>query len=143
VLLNNPELIEAEVETLRKSLRLNDEAELLMMISTATDEMIRLVTMHPEVWFVDVTHGTNRQQRDLFMLAIRTLFLEISRTALACKTAHNIKKLSSLLTNHWKSLFGTWDMMNEVEGIQGAGSQIVTYVTLVTLRSNQCYYEIM
>jgi len=65
VLLNNPELIEAEVETLRKSLRLNDEAELLMMISIATDEMIRLVTMHPEVWFMDVTHGTNRQQRDL------------------------------------------------------------------------------
>jgi hypothetical protein len=32
VLLNNPELIEAEVETLRKSLRLNDESELLMMI---------------------------------------------------------------------------------------------------------------
>jgi hypothetical protein len=72
VLLNNPELIEAEVETLRKSLRLNDEAELLMMISIATDEMIRLVTMHPEVWFMDVTHGTNRQRRDLFMLAIRT-----------------------------------------------------------------------
>ena len=72
VLLNNPELIDAEVETLRKSLRLNDESELLMMISIATDEMIRLVTMHPEVWFMDVTHGTNRQRRDLFMLAIRT-----------------------------------------------------------------------
>jgi hypothetical protein len=43
VLLNNPDLIEAEVETLRKSLRLNDEAELLMMISIATDETIRLV----------------------------------------------------------------------------------------------------
>ena len=27
VLLNNPELIDAEVETLRKSLRLNDESE--------------------------------------------------------------------------------------------------------------------
>ena len=62
VLLNNPELIEVEVETLQKSLRLNDEAELLMMISIATDEMIRLVTMHPEVWFMDVTHGTNRTE---------------------------------------------------------------------------------
>ena len=72
VLLNNPELIEAEVEKLWKLLRLNDEAELLMMISIAIDKMIRFVTMHPEVWFMDVTHGTNRQRRDLFMLAIRT-----------------------------------------------------------------------
>ena len=66
------EHIDAEVETLRKTLRLNDESELLMMISIVTDEMIRLVTMHPEVWFMDVTHGTNRQRRDLFMLVIRT-----------------------------------------------------------------------
>jgi hypothetical protein len=73
VLLNNPELIEAEVEKLWELLRLNDEAELLMMISIATNKMIRLITMHPEVRFMDVTHGTNRQRRDLFMLAIRTL----------------------------------------------------------------------
>ena len=41
------------------------------MVSLATDGTIRLVSMHPEVWFMDVTGGTNRQNRDLFMMAIR------------------------------------------------------------------------
>ena len=36
-----------------------------------TDEMIRQVMMHPEVWFCDVTGGTNRQNRDFFIMAIR------------------------------------------------------------------------
>ena len=31
-----------------------------------------LTAFNSKDWFMDVTHGTNRQQRDLFMLAIRT-----------------------------------------------------------------------
>ena len=34
--------------------------------------MIKLVAMHPEVWFMDVTSSVNKQKSDLFMLAIRT-----------------------------------------------------------------------
>jgi hypothetical protein len=70
--LNNPELIKAQVKKLQNLVRFNDEAELLMMISIAIDKMIRLITIHPDVWFMDVTHGTNSQWRDLSMLAIKT-----------------------------------------------------------------------
>ena len=66
-----PEKIEEEMQTLRNNLRLSSDKKLLLMVSLATDEMIRLVSMHPEVWFMDVTGGTNRQNRDLFMMAIR------------------------------------------------------------------------
>ena len=66
-----PELIEREMLDLRKSLRMSSENRMLLLLSLATDDMIRLVTMHPEVWYMDVTGGTNRQKRDLFMMAIR------------------------------------------------------------------------
>ncbi len=35
------------------------------------DSIIHQVTMHPEIWFCDVLVGTNRQKRDLFVMAIR------------------------------------------------------------------------
>jgi len=69
--LETPELIEKEIAELRKSLKLPNE-KLLMLVSLATDDMVRLVAMHPEVYFMDVTPGTNRQRRDLFLMAIRT-----------------------------------------------------------------------
>ena len=65
-----PELIEKEIMEIRKQLRLSKNAKLLMIVSIAIDDMVRLVSMHPEVWFMDVTGGTNLQNRDLFMLAI-------------------------------------------------------------------------
>ncbi len=36
---------------------LNDKSQMLVMISRATDEMIRLVAMYPDVWFIDTTAG--------------------------------------------------------------------------------------
>ena len=54
-----PELIEREILNLRKSLRMTGENRMLLLLSLATDDMIRLVTMHPEVWYMDVTGGTN------------------------------------------------------------------------------------
>ena len=66
-----PEKIEEEMQTLRNNLRLSSDKKLLLMVSLATDEMIRLVSMHPEVWFMDVTRGANHQNRDIFMMAIR------------------------------------------------------------------------
>ena len=50
-----PELIEREMLDLRKSLRMSSENRMLLLLSLATDDMIRLVTMHPEVWYMDVT----------------------------------------------------------------------------------------
>ena len=52
-----PEQIEEEVAGLRKDFMLNDKCKMLVLVSMATDEMIRLVSMYPEVWFMDTTAG--------------------------------------------------------------------------------------
>ena len=52
-----PEQIEEEVAGLRKYFLLNDKCKMLVLVSMATDEMIRLVSMYPEVWFMDTTAG--------------------------------------------------------------------------------------
>ena len=49
--------IQADLECLREDYIVNKKAKLLVMVSMATDEMIRLVTMYPEVWFMDTTAG--------------------------------------------------------------------------------------
>jgi hypothetical protein len=48
------------------------DSTVLLLVSICTDAMIKLVAMHPEVWFMDVTASVNKQKSDLFMLAIRT-----------------------------------------------------------------------
>jgi hypothetical protein len=45
------------LERLRDDYTLNEKSQMLVMISMATDEMIRLVAMYPDVWFVDTTAG--------------------------------------------------------------------------------------
>jgi hypothetical protein len=45
------------LESMRKDFILNDKAQMLVMISMATDEMIQMVAMYPEVWFMDTTAG--------------------------------------------------------------------------------------
>lgn len=70
--LNCPQLLKDKVEELRRNLRLPQQSKMLLLLSCATDEMIRLVSMHPEVWFMDVTFGTNFQKRGLFVAAVRT-----------------------------------------------------------------------
>ena len=42
---------------MRKDFILNDMSQMLVMISMATDEMIQMVAMYPEVWFMDTTAG--------------------------------------------------------------------------------------
>jgi hypothetical protein len=49
--------IQADLEQLREDYILNKKSQMLVMISMATDEMIRLVVMYPDVWFVDTTAG--------------------------------------------------------------------------------------
>ena len=50
-----PEQIEEELAGLRKDFLLNNKCKMLVLVSMATDEMIRLVSMYPEVWFMDTT----------------------------------------------------------------------------------------
>jgi hypothetical protein len=42
---------------MREDFLLNKKSQMLVMISMATDEMIRLVAMYPDVWFMDTTAG--------------------------------------------------------------------------------------
>jgi hypothetical protein len=49
--------IQADLEQLRDDYILNDKSQMLVMISMATGEMIQLVAMYPDVWFMDTTAG--------------------------------------------------------------------------------------
>jgi len=49
--------IQADLERLREDYILNKKSQMLVMISMATDEMIQLVAMYPDVWFMDTTAG--------------------------------------------------------------------------------------
>ncbi len=49
--------IQADLERLRDEYILNDKSQMLVMISMATNEMIRLMAMYPDVWFMDTTAG--------------------------------------------------------------------------------------
>jgi hypothetical protein len=47
----------ADLEELRDDFILKEKSQTLVMVSIATDEMIRLVEMFPDVWFMDTTAG--------------------------------------------------------------------------------------
>jgi hypothetical protein len=49
--------IQADLEQLREDYILNEKSQMLVMISMATDEMIQLVAIYPDVWFMDTTAG--------------------------------------------------------------------------------------
>jgi len=52
-----PEQVEEDLAGLRKDFLLNDKCKMLVLVSMATDKMIHLVSMYPEVWFMDTTAG--------------------------------------------------------------------------------------
>jgi hypothetical protein len=49
--------IQADLEQLRDDYILNEKSQMLVMISMATNEMIQLMTMYPDVWLMDTTAG--------------------------------------------------------------------------------------
>jgi hypothetical protein len=53
--LERPDQIEQELFGLRKDFLLNNKCKMLVLVSMATDERIRLVSMYPEVWCMDTT----------------------------------------------------------------------------------------
>ena len=52
-----PQRIKEDLAGLRNDFVLNDKSKMLVLVSMATDEMIHLVAMYPEVWFMDTTAG--------------------------------------------------------------------------------------
>ncbi len=52
-----PKQIEDELKSMREDFLINDKSQMLVMSLVATDEMICLVAMYPDVWFMDTTAG--------------------------------------------------------------------------------------
>mgnify|MGYP006977863087 FL=1 len=75
--LNCPKQVLLDIQSIRKELSVEEGSRLLLLVSLATDEMVRFVSMHPETMFGDVTGSTNKQKKDLYMMAVRN---PISRT---------------------------------------------------------------
>ena len=69
--LNTDDNIDNEISALRTSLGFSSGSKLVLLLSIASDDMIRLMQMFPEVFFMDVTGCVNRQHRDFFLLAVK------------------------------------------------------------------------
>ncbi len=52
-----PKQIQDDLKSMREDFLINDKSQMLGMLSMATDEMISLVAMYPDVWFMDTTAG--------------------------------------------------------------------------------------
>ncbi len=50
-----PKQIEDELNSMREDFVLNHQSKMLVLVSMATEEMIELVAMYPDVWFMDTT----------------------------------------------------------------------------------------
>jgi hypothetical protein len=46
-----------KIQDLRNDFPLHNETKMMLIVSIATNSMIRYVSMHPEVWFLDCTAG--------------------------------------------------------------------------------------
>ena len=60
-----------EVRKLRQSEAINDNTDVLLLFIWVLNEELRMVTMHPECLSVDLTHGTNSQNKHLNMVAFK------------------------------------------------------------------------
>ncbi len=71
-LLKSEEVVQSEINTLRSELTFDSNKKLVLMISFASDEMIRETMKYPEVFFMDCTARVNKQKREFFFSVIRT-----------------------------------------------------------------------
>jgi hypothetical protein len=56
--LERPESKQQDLINLRKKFMINARSKMLLLVSMVTNEMIRLVSMYSDVWFMDTTAGT-------------------------------------------------------------------------------------
>jgi hypothetical protein len=52
-----PKEIEDDLKNMREYFLTNEKSQMLVMFPMATDKMIQLVAMYPDVWFMDTTAG--------------------------------------------------------------------------------------
>ena len=69
--INCPASLRKELAKMKREMNFNNGTDILLALSIATDEMARHVHMFPEVFYMDVTHGTNRQKRELFLMVVK------------------------------------------------------------------------
>ena len=70
-LMSIPERMEEHIKLLCSKMNYKDGTEIVLILSFASDEMIRMVTMFPEVFFMDVTCCTNCQNKPLFLMVLK------------------------------------------------------------------------
>ncbi len=61
-----PECMEEQIKLLSCKMNYKDDTEIVLILSFASDEMIRMVNMFPEVFFMDVTCSASHQNKPLF-----------------------------------------------------------------------------
>ena len=64
--------VENRIRQMRSDNGLLDSTKMLVIISLATNEMVKYMYMYPDVWYMDCTSGTNREKKDLFVVAVRS-----------------------------------------------------------------------
>jgi len=64
--------VENRIRQMRSDNGLLDSTKMLVLISLATNEMVKYICMYPYVWYMDCTSGTNREKKDLFVVAVRS-----------------------------------------------------------------------
>lgn len=69
--LSVPEKVHEDIINLRKAMSYEDGTEIVLILSFASDDMVRMVNMFPEVFFMDVTCSTNRQNKPLFLMVVK------------------------------------------------------------------------
>ena len=69
-ILNVDPNIQRDIKDLRQSLTFDSKTKLVLLLSFATNEMVKRTMMYPEVYFMDCTGRANRQKRELFISAV-------------------------------------------------------------------------
>ena len=54
---------------MKRNLKFSDDQSMFLAVAWVCDEGLRLLVMFPEVLFMDVTSGTNKEGRGLFLVA--------------------------------------------------------------------------
>lgn len=72
MVLNVDPNIQSDIKDLRQSLTFDSKTKLVLLLSFATNEMVKRTMMYPEVYFMDCTGRANRQKRELFISVVRS-----------------------------------------------------------------------
>ena len=66
-----PHLLKKHLDRMMNEMNYKDGTEIILLISIASDEMMRMVHTNPEKFFFDVTARVNRQKRELFLMVVK------------------------------------------------------------------------